>query len=99
LDKLTSLINDKIHEQYKSIRAFSDKTGIPQSTLSSALKSGIGNTNFATVCLICKHLNIELDNSLTSFSPTPNLIEKIDMYESLDEDGRNKVDSTIKHIK
>lgn len=45
LDNITQLIKTEIKKQYKSVRKFSEKSGIPYSTLSNALYKGIGATS------------------------------------------------------
>ena len=59
MDSITLLIRDEIKKQYGSIKKFSDKSGIPYSTLSNALSKGIGGTSYDTVVKICKLLNIK----------------------------------------
>jgi len=61
MDEKTLKIKDEICRQYKNPRQFSIATGIPYTTLKSALKVGIGGTAVETVVLICQTLNIELD--------------------------------------
>ncbi len=41
-DSITNLIKSEIKRQYKSLRKFSEESGIPYSTLSNALSKGIG---------------------------------------------------------
>jgi len=69
LDSITILIRDEIKRQYKSVKKFSEVSGIPYSTLSNALSKGVGGTSYDTVIKICKLLNllyhkkIDLSNS------------------------------------
>ena len=59
MDNITQLIKAEIKRQYKSVRKFSEKSGIPYSTLSNALSKGIGGTSYETVTKICKMLNLK----------------------------------------
>ncbi len=51
-----------IKEKYKSIREFSRETGIPNSTLNSMFKKGIGGTGIDTVMAVCHALGITPDD-------------------------------------
>ena len=45
MDSITELIKTEVKKQYKSVRQFSEKSGIPYSTLSNAFSKGIGGTS------------------------------------------------------
>ena len=70
MDTITQLIKSEIKKQYKSVRQFSEKSGIPYSTLSNALSRGIGGTSYETVVKIYKILNLKqaYDTDLTVFN-------------------------------
>lgn len=70
MDRITRLIKYEIKKQYKSVRKFSEKSGIPYSTLSNALSKGIGGTSYETVIKICNMLNLKqaYDADLTVFN-------------------------------
>lgn len=70
VDSITKLIKTEIKRQYKSVRKFSEESGIPYSTLSNALSKGIGGTSYDTVIRICKLLNLKqaYDADLTIFN-------------------------------
>lgn len=70
MDKITTLIKSEIKKQYKSVRQFSEKSGIPYSTLSNALAKGIGGTSYETVNKICRLLGLKhlYDADLTVFN-------------------------------
>ena len=70
MDSITQLIKSEILKQYKSVRKFSEKSGIPYSTLSNALSKGIGRTSYETVIKICNLLNLKqaYDADLTVFN-------------------------------
>ena len=59
MDSITLLIKNEIKAQYKSVRKFSEESGIPYSTLSNALSKGVGGTSYDTVVKICQLLNIK----------------------------------------
>ena len=52
MDSITILIRDEIKRQYKSVKKFSEVSGIPYSTLSNALTKGVGGTSYDTVIRI-----------------------------------------------
>ena len=85
LDKITQLIKKEIKKQYKSVRQFSEKSGIPYSTLSNALSKGVGGTSYDTVIKICKLLNLKqaYDVDLTIFNEQ--CYEIYSMLAALDE--------------
>ena len=70
MDNITQLIRNEIKRQYKSVRKFSEKSGIPYSTLSNALSKGISGTSYETVIKICNllHLKQVYDSDLTVFN-------------------------------
>ena len=70
MDRITQLIKSEIIKQYKSVLKFSEKSGIPYSTLSNALSKGIGGTSYETVIKICNLLNLKqaYDADLTVFN-------------------------------
>ncbi len=51
-----------IKEKYKSVREFSREAGIPNSTLNSMFKKGIGGTGIDTVMIVCHALGITPDD-------------------------------------
>ena len=55
-------IKKMIIEKYGSIRNFSDKIGLPNSTVVSILDRGIKNSNITNVMKMCKALNLSVDN-------------------------------------
>lgn len=54
-------IKKMIIEKYGSMRSFSDKIGIPNSTVVSILDRGINNSNISNVMKMCKELKISVD--------------------------------------
>ena len=57
----TLFIKNLILEKYKTLKNFSEIVDIPQSTLSTMFKNGIGGTSIDTIIKICKELNISID--------------------------------------
>lgn len=95
LDSITLLIRDEIKKQYGSIKKFSDKSGIPYSTLSNALSKGIGGTSYDTVVKICKLLNIKqvFDENVGMFNKQ--FYEIYSMISALDEQGLHTVQTIL----
>lgn len=54
-------IKKMIVEKYGSMRSFSEKIGIPNSTVVSILDRGINNSNISNVMKMCKELKISVD--------------------------------------
>ena len=54
-------IKELIIERYGTLAAFTEKIGLPYSTLNSILKSDIGKANLKNVMLICEELQISID--------------------------------------
>lgn len=99
MDSITNLIKTEIKRQYKSVRQFSEKSGIPYSTLSNALSKGIGGTSYDTVIKICNLLNLKhiYDADLTIFNEQ--FYDICKMLSELDEQGVHTVKTvlTIEH--
>lgn len=101
MDEKSEKLKNIIKSQYRSIRAFSEATGIPNTTIATALKKGIGGTAVETVIAICEKLNIDVK----TFEPLPDSkiksdltyaeIEHIKKYRALDERGKENVDETL----
>ena len=91
MNNLSELVLQEIKKQYKSVRRFAEEMGIPQTTIVSALKNGIGGTAYDTVVKICEKLNIELINYNSHIVMTDDVIDLINMYNNLDEKGAHAV--------
>ena len=90
MDELTSLIKSEIKRQYKSVRQFSAAIDVPQSTIISAMKKGVGGTAFDTVLKMCKALHIKLSvNTGTSLDKEKN--DLVEAFSELDEKGKYAV--------
>lgn len=95
MDSITKLIKDEIKRQYKSVLQFSEKSGIPYSTLSNALSKGIGGTSYDTVIKICNLLNLKhiYDADLTIFNEQ--FYDICKMFSELDERGVHTVKTVL----
>lgn len=90
MDELTSLIKSEIKRQHKSVRQFSSKVDIPQSTIISALRKGVSGTAFDTVIKICSALNIRLSVNNGVFMDKEKS-ELLSAFSELDEIGKHTV--------
>lgn len=50
-----------IKERGYSIRSFAQKCGIPESTLYTILKKGVGRASVDNIIIICKNLGIKIE--------------------------------------
>lgn len=90
MDELTMLIKNEIKHKYKSVRQFSAAIGVPQSTIISAMRKGIGGTAFDTVVKICSALGVKLAlNSEVFLDKEKN--ELLEYFGELDERGKYTV--------
>ncbi|MDP4132794.1 MAG: helix-turn-helix transcriptional regulator [Bacillota bacterium] len=96
MDQLTNKIRTELIKQYKSVRQFSLSTGIPQTTVSGALKNGVSGTAYRTVIKICRVLNITPENSVNILTPEEDISTALQMFLFLDESGKEMVFRTIK---
>ncbi|MBO5370231.1 MAG: hypothetical protein J6B23_06095 [Clostridia bacterium] len=88
---LARKIEEEIKKQYKSMRQFSIESGIPQTTVVSAIKNEIRGTAYETVVRICSFLHIELVNFDTHLVMTNDVIDMVNMFNALDEKGEHAV--------
>lgn len=96
MDSITELIKNEIKRQYRSVRKFSEISGIPYSTLSNALTKGVGGTSYDTVVKMCKLLDIKqtIDSDIILFNS-----QFHDIYTkliTLDEQGVHTVSTVLK---
>ena len=90
MDELTMLIKNEIKRKYKSVRQFSAAVDIPQSTIISAMRKGIGGTAFDTVVKICKALGIKLSMNSGIFLDKEKS-ELLETFGELDDRGKYTV--------
>ena len=95
MDNLTMLIKAEIKRQYKSVRQFSQCVDIPQSTIISALRKGIGGTAFDSVVKMCEVLGIKLAVNSTVYLDEEKR-ELLEAFSELDEKGRHSVGTMCK---
>ncbi len=95
MDSITNLIKSEIKRQYKSLRKFSEESGIPYSTLSNALSKGIGGTAYDTVVKICDILNLKqlYDTDVALFNEE--YYDLCSKLTSLDEQGVHTVNAIL----
>lgn len=96
MDSITELIKNEIKRQYRSVRKFSEISGIPYSTLSNALTKGVGGTSYDTVVKMCKLLDIKqtIDSDIILFnSQFHDIYTKLT---TLDEQGVHTVNTVLK---
>ena len=95
MDRITELIKTEIKRQYKSLRRFSEESGIPYSTLSNALSKGIGSTSYDTVVRICNLLNLKqlYDEELIVFNKQFHSV--CSMLTQLDARGVHTVETVL----
>ena len=96
MDKITQLIRSEIKKQYKSVRKFSEKSGIPYSTLSNALSKGVGGTSYDTVIKICNLLGLKQVHDTDSTVSTKHSCEICSMLDTLDEDAAHNLKSILR---
>lgn len=94
-DDLTMLIKKTIRARFRSNRKFCDQTGIPPTTLSGALRHGVGGTAFDTVMKICGELDIRLMNGVYPVVLTRETAELITKLSRLDEKGLHTAATVI----
>lgn len=90
-DQLTALIQQEIKRQYKSVRKFTTALDLPYTTVTSALKNGIGGTAYETVTKICAALHIQLINYQNNAMINEDVLEFLYRYNRLDEKGMHTV--------
>lgn len=92
MDELTMTIKNEIKRQYKSVRQFAAALDIPQSTIISAMRKGMGGTAFDTVVKMCSALGIKLSMNSGVFMDKEKT-ELLEVFSELDDRGRNTVKS------
>ena len=91
MNELSHLIEAEIKKQFKSTRKFAEEIGVAQTTVVSAIKTGLKGTAYETVIKMCEKLGIELINYRSHIVMTDDVINLINMYNSLDEKGAHAV--------
>ena len=90
MDEFTMLVKNEIKRQYKSVRQFASAIDVPQSTIISALRKGIGGMSFDTVVKICSALGIKLSMNSGVFMDKEKT-ELLETFGELDNRGRYTV--------
>lgn len=98
-EQLKSLILSR----YRSVKAFAEAAGVPNSTVASMLERGVKKATVGNVLTICKFLGISADGlgdgkivSREQLELTPAEVELIKTYRQLDERGQRNVEDTAK---
>ena len=91
MNELSAIIAEEIKKQYKSTKKFAEEIGVAQTTVTSAIKTGLKGTAYETVIKMCEKLGIELVNYRSHIVMTDDVINLINMYNSLDEKGAHAV--------
>lgn len=95
MDDLSSKIKKAIISKYGTVKNFCKLTGIPQSTLSSGLKRGVGSMSFNTVIKALFHLEIAPVGGV--FMEVNDEIRQLaESLSQLDDQGVQKIISVIK---
>ncbi len=95
MDELTQLIKKNIKLKYSSTRRFSEELGIPQTTIVSAIKNGIGGTAFTTVCKMCKALDIKLVDGIYPVVVSDSTRTILEKLSKLDDKGIHTVTTVL----
>lgn len=93
MDKITEQIKNKLRSKYPSIKCFSEVSGIPYTTITSALTKGVGGTSYDTVVKMCNLLNIRQSEDYESFIDED--IEILNKLKCLDELGLHTVKAVL----
>lgn len=92
MDELTMTVKSEIKRQYKSVRQFAAAIDIPQSTIISGLRKGIGGMAFDTVLKMCSALGVKLSVNSGVFMDKEKS-ELLEYFGELDDRGRYTVKS------
>ena len=92
MDELAMTVKSEIKRQYKSVRQFAAAIDIPQSTIISGLRKGIGGMAFDTVLKMCSALGVKLSVNSGVFMDKEKS-ELLEYFGELDDRGRYTVKS------
>ena len=87
-----------ILSRYKSVNDFANAIGVPQSTIASIFKRGIGKAGVQTVLKIFNALNLDIESISTGnlrASQRAVDAEFTKKYRALDEHGKKLVDAVL----
>ncbi|MBE6681053.1 MAG: helix-turn-helix transcriptional regulator [Ruminococcaceae bacterium] len=90
MDELTMTVKSEIKRKYKSVRQFAAAIDIPQSTIISGLRKGVGGMAFDTVVKMCTALGIKLSMNSGVFMDKEKS-ELLEYFGELDDRGRYTV--------
>lgn len=86
-------------QKYGNVKVFSEKNGIPYSTVRSILKRGVGNSSVDNIIFIAKALDIpvelleeeEIDISLINNYENPIINATVDIMKRLNASNQEKI--------
>lgn len=81
----TEVLKKLINETGLSMRAFSEKAAIPNTTLHSMLERGIGNASVDNVIKVCKTLGITVEQLEEMTKIDPNQLQKKVAFQETDK--------------
>ena len=88
------MIKCAITEKYGTVSCFCRHTGIPQSTIATALKKGVGGMGFETVTKILSALGLAVPDSVFEI-PNDEIFPVVKSVAGLDEQGKYKIAETV----
>lgn len=102
MEKQTELLRHLIELKFKSIREFARAIDVPQTTIHTALKRGIGGTAVETVIKMCNGVGISIDDLLNeNFNRllSPELQALVDNAKHLSPEQLTKLNEFIDTLK
>ncbi len=98
MDDLTKLIKTEIKRQYKSVKNFSEVSGIAYSTLANAINKGFGLSAYHTVTKIMNilHLRQEFTTPEEPVIYSQKFKDMSKMFFELDKKGQHTVETVLR---
>lgn len=87
-----------ILSRYKSVNDFANAIGVPQSTIASIFKRGIGKAGVQTVLKIFNALDLDIESISTGNLRASQRVSDVEFtkkYRALDEHGKKLVDAVL----
>ena len=104
--KKAEILKELITQKDYNVRSFAQKCGMPESTLYTILKNGVGKASVDNIILICRNLGItveELENMTVQNSELEDMtVQTVAAHldvEDLTEDEREDVENYIEIVK
>lgn len=103
MNALESELKELIIKRYGSLKKFTDKIGMPWTTLDSILKRGIANSNIGNVLKITEELGIDTESlargSIVSVKPRPTTIAAHFEGDEFTEEEMDDINSYVEFVK